>query len=103
MREQLDFNLVRVRQAAAVRHKQIANYSLAAFIDEKRITENAAALNGSVAWKNLRVHVTQNHLRRSAVIPREQARPHPRLVIEQRTQIHGRKMSEVENLHGAPA
>src|SRR5271155_4576919 len=103
MRQQLNFNLVRVRQPVAVGDEKIADHSLAAFVNEKAVTEDAAALDGCISWKDLRVDIAQDHLRRSVVIPGKQAGPGPRLIVKQGTQINGGKMSEVENLHGTPA
>ena len=69
VRQQLKFDFVRVRNTASVRHKQIADHSLAAFIHEEAVTENAAALDGSVSRKDFGVDIAQNHLRRSVVVP----------------------------------
>src|ERR1700728_50438 len=103
VRQQLEFDLARIWQTAAVGHEQIADHALAAFIYKKRVAEDAAAFDGGIAGKNFRIHITQNHLRRPAVVPRKQAGPDPALIVEQGAQINGGKMSEVENLHGAPA
>ena len=87
----------------AVGDVEVANHSLTAFVDEERIAEDASAIDGSVARQNLRIDVAQNHLGRTGIVPGKQARPDLRLVFEQGTQIHGRKVPEVENLQGAPA
>src|SRR5581483_6297516 len=42
VRQQTDFDLTGVRQPVAVHDVEIANNSLAAFIDEKRIAEDAS-------------------------------------------------------------
>src|ERR1017187_5995575 len=103
MRQQLQFHLTRVGKTVAVGHEQISDHALTAFIQKEGVAENAAALDGGVAGKNFRVDIAQDHLGRSAVVPRKQVRPDSSLIVEQGTQIHGRKMSEVENLHGSPA
>src|SRR5580704_14930328 len=103
MREQLYFDFVRVRNPAAVRDIKIADHSLAAFIHKEAVTENAPAINGGVSGQDFSVDIAQDHLRRPVVIPREQARPRARLIVEQGAQVDRRKMSEIKNLHGAPA
>src|ERR1700722_1085450 len=101
--QQAQFHGTRIGKAAAVRDKEIADHSLAAFIDEKRIAEDFPAVNGGIAGKDFRIDVAQNHLRRAAVVPGEQARPYLRFLFQKRTQIRRGKMPEVENLQGAPA
>src|SRR5271156_2602033 len=100
MSQQLEFNLARVGKTVAVGHEQISDNPFAAFIHEEGVAENPSALDGGVAGKDLRVHVAQDHLLRTAVVPREQVGPDSRLVVEQRAQVHGGKVSEIENFHG---
>src|SRR5580704_13110142 len=100
VREQFQLYLARVRKPPAVRHKKITNHSLAAFVDKKAVAENAAAVDGSIPWKNFRINVAQDHLCGAAVVPGKQTSPHSRFIIEQGTQVHRRKMPKVENLQG---
>ena len=64
---------------------------------------NMEYVEGSRANKSGKVAYTKkeamDHFRRAAVIPGQQARPFPDLVLQQWTQIDRGKMSEVENLH----
>src|ERR1700685_555293 len=62
MRQQFDFYLASVGKASAVRHEKIADHSFAAFIHEKAVAEDAAALDGGVSGKDFRVNVAQDHL-----------------------------------------
>src|SRR5579872_238851 len=101
--QQPDFDFVGVGKTLAVGDVEIADDSFAAFIDEESVAEDAAAFDGGVTGKDFGIDVAQNHFRRTAVIPREQTRPQPSFAIEQGSEIGGRKMSEIENLHGAPA
>ena len=70
--QQAELNLSSVGKTAAVSDEQVANHALAAFIDEKRIAEDASTVDGGVAGQNLGIDVAQDHFRRPAVIPREQ-------------------------------
>src|SRR5579862_652561 len=101
VRQQLLFNLVSIGTSAGtlprtlpvVADKQIANHSLVLLVDKKRVAEDAAALDGSVAWENLCIHVAQDHLGGSCVVPRQQAPPHGDLIVQQRTKIGGGEVS----------
>ena len=66
-----------IGKTAAVGDVQIANHSFATFVDEKTVTENAATIDGRISGENFRIHIAQNHLRRTGVIPGKQARPRP--------------------------
>jgi len=99
MGQQPDLYIASICGAPAVRDEKIADYPLAALINEKAVPENKAAFDRGVTGKDFRIDVAQNHFRRAGVVPREQVRPNSTFVIEQGTQIHGRKMPEVENLH----
>src|ERR1700690_852787 len=99
MQEQPRFHFVRIGEAAAVGHEQVSNHALAAFVDKKRVANDSAAIDGSGSRQDFRIHVAQDHVSRTAVVPGEQARPLPDLVLQQWTQIDRGEMSEVENLH----
>src|ERR1700722_231553 len=103
MSQQAQLALGGIGNENAVLDKKVADHALAALVDEERITKDFAAFDGGVAGKDFRIDVAQDHLRRAAVIPREQARPNLCLVLQQGAQIGGGKMPEVENLQGAPA
>ncbi len=99
MQQQPRFHFVRIGQTSPIGHEQVANYTLAAFVNEECVADDAAALDGGITRQNLGIHVAQDHLGRTAVVPGEQARPFPDLVLEQWTQIDRGKVSEIENLH----
>src|SRR5258708_38697249 len=67
------------------------------------MAEAESGVGGHVAWAVWTDGVTSILLPRTAVIPREQPCPNLRLVVEQRAQVNGRKMPEVENLQCTPA
>src|SRR3954470_18745421 len=77
-----------VRQEIALRDVKVADDPLAAFIDEKGVSEDAAAIDGGIAWQNLGIYVAQNHLRRTGVVPGEQPSPELRFVFEQWAQVN---------------
>ena len=87
--------------AATRRDKQVAHHPFAAFVDEERIANNAASLHRGVARQDLRIHVAQDHFRRAAIIPTQQAAPCLNFFVEQRAQVGRREMPEIENLHGS--
>jgi len=60
--QQPGLNFVRVRQASAIGDKEVSNHPFASLINEKRISHDSPALDGSVARQNFGVHVSQNHL-----------------------------------------
>ena len=84
---------------ASRRDKQIADHALAAFIDEEGISHHVAAFHCCITRQDLRIHVTQDHVRGVAVIPAKHAAPRLDLLIEQGAEVAGREMPEVENLH----
>ncbi len=83
----------------ARRDKKVAYYSFAAFIHKERIAYDAAPLDRGIARQNFGVHVTQNHLRRTAIVPGEEASPGFDFFVEKGTQVGRREVPEVENLH----
>src|ERR1051326_156302 len=97
MGEQANLDLARVGETIAVGDIEIANHALAAFVDEKRVAEDAASIDGGVARQNFGVYVAQDHVSRTGAIPGKQASPELGLIVEQRTQVDGRKMPEIEN------
>src|SRR6266478_197980 len=90
---------MRIGQPIAIGDEKVANHALTAFVDKEGVSHDSSPLDGSIARQDLGIHVTQNHLSRPAVVPGEHTRPFPDLVLEQGTQIGGREMPEVENLH----
>src|SRR5271168_554674 len=78
--QQLNFDLARVRKAASVHYKKITDHSLAAFVNEKAVAEDAPAFYGRISRQDFRVDIAQDHLRRSVVVPGKQTRPDPRLI-----------------------
>src|SRR5579863_4113367 len=69
MVEQAELNLPRVGEPAAVGHIEIADHSLAAFVDKKRVTEDAAAVDRGVSRQDLGVNIAQDHLCRAGIVP----------------------------------
>jgi hypothetical protein len=69
MSQQLDFDFASVRKAAPVHYKKVADHSLAAFIHKEAVTKDAPAFDGRISRKDFRVHIAQNHFRRSVVVP----------------------------------
>src|SRR5579862_1595410 len=103
MSQEPHFDFASIGQAAAVRNVEVSDDSLVALIDKERIAENASAVDRRISWQNFRVNVAENHLRGARIVPREQALPKLGLVLQQRTQINGRKVPEVEYFQKAPA
>src|ERR1700678_801852 len=103
MGQELELDLARVGKTSAVGHEKIADHSLAALVDKKAVAKDSPAVNRGISGKYFRIDIAQNHLRRPVVIPGEKARPDLRLIVEQGAQVRGRKVSEIENLHEAPA
>ena len=83
MDQQPAFDLLRAGSAISisVSHEQIADHSFITFIDEKGVAEDLAPVDGSVAGQDLGIDVAQDHLCRAGVVPGEQARPDPGLVL----------------------
>src|SRR5262249_45714717 len=79
--------------------KQIPDHALVVFIYKERVTEYPPTRYRRVSRQKFRIHVTQNHLRRAAVVPAQLVGPQLDFIVQQRTQIRRRKVSEVENLH----
>src|SRR5258708_7488573 len=63
MSEQAFFYLQGTLAAAAIGHIEVANHSLAAFIDKKRIPRDSSALHCRVARENFAINVAQDHRR----------------------------------------
>src|SRR3954470_8759972 len=101
--QQLQLDLTRIRQASAIGDVQVADHSLAAFVYEEGIAENTPAIDCGITRKDFGIDIAEDHLRGTGIVPRKQARPELRLVIEQGTQIQGRKSPEVEDFQWAPA
>src|SRR5260370_11541062 len=113
--EQAFFDLVAARIAASVADrvanrvagsvadrvadKEVADHALALLVDKEGVAEDAAPLDGGVPGENLGVHVAENHLRGSGIVPRKQASPHGDLVFQQRSKVGGREVSEIEDFH----
>ena len=97
--EQLFFDVVTVGTAGSIADKEVADDALALLVDKEGIAEDAAALNGGVAGKDLGVHVAEDHLGGGGVVPREQASPHGDLIFQQRAKVSGREVSEIEDFH----
>ena len=62
VRQKTPFDVVHIVTPRSIGHKQIANDSLTAFINEERVTKNLAALHRCVTGQDFCVHVAQNHL-----------------------------------------
>jgi hypothetical protein len=105
--EQAMFQLVMpvpsVAAAAPVGYEQVPDHSLAALVDEEGVSLDVAVLHCGIAREDLGVHVAQDHLRRAAVVPGQQARPYLGLGVQQRTQVGGGEMPEVEDLYAGHA
>ena len=71
--------------AAARRNEQVADHALAALVDEERVADDAAALDRGIAGQDFGVDVAQDHLRRTAIVPGEQAAPRLDFLVEQRS------------------
>jgi hypothetical protein len=93
VREQARLHDVRLGKALAIGDKQISNHPLAAFIHKKGVAKNAAAIHGGVTRQDLRIEIAEDHVRRTAIVPREQARPDLGFVVQQGAHINRGKMS----------
>src|SRR5437764_3602146 len=97
--QEFEFNVMNgILRPITVAHVKVADYALGTFVHKERITKNAPALDGRIAGKDLGINVTENHLRRTAIVPGKQARPYLRLALKQRAQVRGRQVPEVEDL-----
>src|SRR5919197_688525 len=85
--------------APSVFHVQIADYPLTTFVDEKSVSAHPASRYRCIAWQDLGIHVAQDHLSRTAIVPRQCLRPLAGLLFQQWTQVRRSEMSEVDNLH----
>ena len=72
------------------------------FVDKEGISKNLPAFDGCISRQDFRINVAQNHVGGTRVVPGEQARPDLGFIVQQWAQIDGRKVPEVENLHGTP-
>ena len=79
--EQLPFDIVGI-MLLAVADVEIADHAFAAFIDEERIAEDAAAIDGGIARKYFGVDITQNHVGGAVIIPAQQLRPGAGFVVQ---------------------
>ena len=52
-------------------NEEIANHSLAAFIDKEGISVQAPALDGGITGKDAGIDVAEDHVRRRRIVPRE--------------------------------
>ena len=95
----LRFDPMRIH--AARRNEQVAHHTFAALIDEEGVSHDVAALDRRIARQNLGVHITQNHVRRVAIVPAKHAAPRLDFLVEQGAEVAGREMPEVENLHSS--
>src|SRR5262249_4781558 len=86
-------------QADRVVGVEIADDAFAASIDKERVAADMAVFHGGVAGQDFRVDITQDHLGGRPVVPRHHLRPQKRLLLQQRTQMVGAEMSQVQNLH----
>ena len=86
-----------------VADEQVSDDAFILLVNEERVTEDAAALQGSVSGEDLGVHVAQDHLGGAGVVPGEKLGPNRNLIFEQRPKISRRKMTEIEDFHEAPA
>src|SRR4030095_6395488 len=102
MHQKAAFHFMAFGGAAAVGHKQVADDSFAALVDEEGVAEDAPTLYSGVARQNLGVDVAEDHVGGTGVIPGEQTRPDLGFVVQQGAEINGREVPEIENLHGAP-
>ena len=99
VQQQTGLHFMRIRQPSRTGDEKIAYHAFAAFVDEKGVAHDSSPLDRGVAWQYLGIDVTQNHLRRTGVVPGEHTRPFPHLVLQQGTQIGRGEVSKVENLH----
>src|SRR5437764_7614872 len=97
--QQSAFDFLAIRAVIARADEQIADHALAALVDKERITEDFAAGDGRVTGQEFCVHVTEDHFRRTAVVPAQQLSPCADFVLEQRTQVGGSEMPEIEYFH----
>src|SRR5262249_25540347 len=100
--EQASLNVVGLREPFAVRDKQVSDHAFAAFVNEESITKDLAALDGGIARKDLGIHITQDHIRRTVVVPGKQTRPDVGFIVQQGAKVGRSEVPEVEDLHGAP-
>src|SRR5262249_17323820 len=71
MGKQFLFDFVSIGSATPIPDKQVADHSLALFVNEKRVAENVATLDRGITGQNFGVEVAENHFRRTGVVPRE--------------------------------
>src|ERR1700730_2609091 len=103
VREQALFDLVPVRTATSVADRvadeEVTDNTLILFVDKEGVAEDAAALDGGISGEDLGVHVAEDHLSRSGIVPRELSAPHGDLIFQQWSKVGGREVSEIENFH----
>src|SRR6516225_8459937 len=80
-------NLNLAAVVARRRNEKVADDSLAAFIYEEGIPNDAATFDGRVPRQDLRIYVAKDHLRRTTVVPGQQTSPACDFLVKQGTQI----------------
>src|SRR6185369_661272 len=79
--------------------EDVADHALGSFINKEEIAKHLSALDGGVSRQDLCIDVTQDHLGRTAIVPRQQTEPALRFLVEEIAKIGGSEMPEVENFH----
>src|SRR5262249_45241025 len=87
------------RKANGVIRVEIADHALATLVDKESVPADAVILYRGVSGQNLRIDVTENHLRGGTVIPGHHVRPQPALVLQQRPKVMRAEMPEIQYLH----
>ena len=80
--------------------KGVADQPLVVFRDEKAITDHALRCDGRVSAERAGVNKTQDQRSGVRIIPLEAVLPELLLLREQRFQIPGTKLAQVEDFHG---
>ena len=81
VRQQPRFYIHTVGSPISVRYEKIANYALAAFVYEERISHDSSPLYRRITGQDLGIYIAQDHIGRSVVVPGEHARPQAGLFV----------------------
>src|SRR5215471_17374684 len=72
MRKQASLDLLPAKPIVSLGDKQVANHALIALIDKEGVAKHFPPRNRRVPGQELRIHITENHFGRAAVVPAEQ-------------------------------
>jgi len=75
--------------------EEVADDAFAALIDEEAVADEAASFDCGISGQNLRIHISQDHVGRAAIVPRKLLSPLLDFLVEEGSQVRGRKVPEV--------